>query len=257
MSSSKGDQQAAQSAPEPASQQTLESLLHEQQQPEQQPQQQFLVAPPAANAGPRVAAAAGDSSPMRQMYAVQAPAFEARSALQPRKTDSTRERPPSHTQVDIRAVCNLKRQVLTALPTKCPHCSAEYVAPKPYAGLFFKMMGALFGGSSSAASAGASVVSIVETDCGEIVAYCRRHDAQTTKACGRSYVLFTPPDLTAPEYAQSCVFAATARAHAPWSHGDPLPLKADGSGTASSGTSQELHRLLQSSSKFLLIQVML
>ena len=91
--SSNEHEQAAQPAQSAAPLQP--DTQQQQQQPAlhmydlQQEQRQFIAAPPPPGgfAGPRPAApaAAGESAALRQMYAVQAPAFEARRALEPLK----------------------------------------------------------------------------------------------------------------------------------------------------------------------------
>jgi hypothetical protein len=80
----------------------------------------------------------------------------------------------------------LKKQVIQELPGKaCPHCSTVYGRK-----------------------------SFVETDDGEIVAYCKRQgneeEDRGKKYCGRSNVFFTLPSLVEPVYEKFCVFKAAS-----------------------------------------------
>jgi hypothetical protein len=108
-----------------------------------------------------------------QMYAIQRPAYEARSQLVGRPTDSTPDTPPSHPPLDVVGLCNLRKSIVENLPTTCSHCGAEF--PKG---------------------------SIVELKGGEIIAYCKK-----LGACGKSQVLFAAVDFRTPVYKKVCVYS--------------------------------------------------
>lgn len=107
----------------------------------------------------------------RIMYELQTSAFSARSELMGTITDSTNILPPTHSPPNIIELCTLKRRILSALPTECGHCQAQY-PPK----------------------------SIIEHG-GSIIGYCKLRGA-----CGRSLVLFAGVDMTCPVYEKICPF---------------------------------------------------
>jgi hypothetical protein len=105
---------------------------------------------------------------MRPMYACQTPAFDQRQQFMPKKTDSTPTTPPTFTQLDVEGLCRVKRIALRTAPTTCTHCTSAAVRIR------------------------------ASGDC--VMAYCQG------KNCGKSQILFTPPDLTYPVYRKVCVF---------------------------------------------------
>jgi hypothetical protein len=105
---------------------------------------------------------------MRPMYACQTPAFDQRQQFMPKKTDSTPTTPPTFTQLDVEGLCRAKRNAVRSAPTTCTHCASAAVRI---------------------------------CDSGEcVMAYCQG------KTCGKSQILFAPPDLTYPVYRKVCVF---------------------------------------------------
>ena len=113
---------------------------------------------------------------IRMMYQCQAPAYAARNEIVGKPTDSTPTTPPSVPEIDVEALCKLKREIVSNLPTNCPHCQAEY--PRDIKGTFVELR-----------------------NCGSIVAYCKKPGA-----CGRSNVIFAGVELARPVYEQVCVF---------------------------------------------------
>jgi hypothetical protein len=105
---------------------------------------------------------------MRPMYACQTPAFDQRQQFMPKKTDSTPTTPPTFTQLDVAGLCRAKRNALRSAPTTCTHCASAAVRIR------------------------------ASEDC--VMAYCQG------KTCGKSQILFAPPDLTYPVYRKVCVF---------------------------------------------------
>lgn len=110
-----------------------------------------------------------------QMYAQQAPAFAMRQEFTPRKTDSTPTTPPSHAALDLSALADKKRTAIKAAPTTCVHCKS---APCP----------------------------LSEIRDGSVMAYC------SSKTCGRSLVVFTPPELSIPVYEKVCIYRSAEAA---------------------------------------------
>ncbi len=70
------------------------------------------------------------------MYQTQMPAFNARREILGKPTDSTPTAPPSVPEIDLEALCRLKREVVSNLPEKCFLCQAEY--PKDIQGTFIE-----------------------------------------------------------------------------------------------------------------------
>jgi hypothetical protein len=110
---------------------------------------------------------------MNQMYEIQRPAYEARSQLVGKPTDSTPDTPPAYPALDVVGLCNLKKSIVENLPTTCSHCGAEF-----------------------------PIGSIVELGNEEIVAYCKKPGA-----CGRSQVLFAAVDFRTPAYKKVCIYS--------------------------------------------------
>jgi hypothetical protein len=111
-----------------------------------------------------------------QLYAVQQPAFESAAAYSPKVTDSTPDSPPSFTPADLSQACETKTNIVNNLPTQCAHCATSFEG----------VTGCL-----------------TEMSNGTIMAYCKGKGG-----CGRSQVLFVPPDTTVPKYKKVCVFEA-------------------------------------------------
>jgi hypothetical protein len=108
------------------------------------------------------------------MYAQQSAAYSARDNYGSHRTDSTKDEPPSHSTPNLEELCNLKKKIVTDLPTNCVHCGADY-----------------------------PLGSIIELKDQCIVAYCKKKGA-----CGKSLVLFAGLDLVVPSYVQVCKFEA-------------------------------------------------